>query len=82
MLPTWNGEHLLRAWHMRRDMALWWPWYDRGVKNIRHAEPRIDPAALTIELREVMKQPASFTPAWRAATNYPMRRGGRDDPHQ
>jgi pimeloyl-ACP methyl ester carboxylesterase len=74
VLPTWNGEHLLRAWHMRRDMALWWPWYDRGVKNIRHAEPRIDPAALTIELREVMKQPASFTPAWRAATSYPMRR--------
>jgi pimeloyl-ACP methyl ester carboxylesterase len=73
VLPTWNGEHLLRAWHMRRDMALWWPWYERGVTNIRHVEPRIEPAALTSELRETMKQPASFTPAWRAALSYPMR---------
>ncbi len=73
VLPAWNGEHLLRAWHMRRDMALWWPWYERGLKNIRHVEPRIDPAALTIELREAMKQPANFAPAWRAAMTYPMR---------
>src|SRR5205823_1440655 len=21
--PAWNGEHLIRAWHMRRDMEVW-----------------------------------------------------------
>lgn len=74
LVPAWNGEHLLRAWHMRRDMELWWPWYERRVANARLSEPRIDPARLTVELREAMKQPASFAPAWRAAIGYPMRR--------
>ena len=72
--PAWNGEHLIRAWHMRRDMELWWPWYDRRRENARTVEPRIDPARLTLELREAMKQPASFAPAWRAVMNYPMQR--------
>jgi pimeloyl-ACP methyl ester carboxylesterase len=72
--PTWSGEHLLRAWHMRRDMELWWPWYDRRRESARTVEPRIDPARLTVELREAMKQPASFAPAWRAVMGYPMHR--------
>lgn len=72
--PAWNGEHLLRAWHMRRDMELWWPWYERRRANARSTEPRIDPARLTVELRETMKQPASFAPAWRAVMSYPLRR--------
>jgi pimeloyl-ACP methyl ester carboxylesterase len=71
--PAWNGEHLLRAWHMRRDMELWWPWYDRRRENARAVEPRIDPARLTLELREAMKQPASFAPAWRAVLRYPLQ---------
>jgi pimeloyl-ACP methyl ester carboxylesterase len=70
--PAWNGEHLLRAWHMRRDMELWWPWYERCRANARSTEPRIDPARLTLELREAMKQPASFAPAWRAVMSYPL----------
>ena len=72
--PTWNGEHLLRAWHMRRDMALWWPWYERGVEHIRRVESELDPAMLTLELRETMKQPSSFAAAWRVAMSYPMSR--------
>ena len=72
--PSWSGEHLLRAWHMRRDMELWWPWYDRRRESARTVEPRIDPARLTVELREAMKQPASFAPAWRAVMGYPMHR--------
>lgn len=71
---TWNGEHLIRAWHMRRDMELWWPWYERRRANARNVEPRIEPARLTVELRETMKQPASFAPAWRAVMTYPLSR--------
>ncbi len=71
--PEWHGGHLLRAWHMRRDMELWWPWYDRRVQRARRVPPQLDLEALTIELREVMKQPASFAPAWQAALDYPLR---------
>jgi len=70
--PAWNGEHLLRVWHMRRDMELWWPWYERRRANARNVEPRIDPARLTIEVREMLKQSARFAPAWRAVMNYPL----------
>lgn len=71
--PAWNGEHLIRAWHMRRDMELWFPWYDRRRETARAVEPRIDPARLTVALRETMKQPASFAPAWRAVLGYPLQ---------
>jgi pimeloyl-ACP methyl ester carboxylesterase len=71
--PTWDGTHLLRVWHMRRDMELWWPWFERKRENARSTEPRIDPARLTLEIRESMKQPASFAPAWRAAMSYPLQ---------
>ncbi|WP_431282836.1 alpha/beta hydrolase [Humitalea sp. 24SJ18S-53] len=73
LTPVWNGDHLLRAWHMRRDMELWFPWNDRRPATARKHAPRIDPAALTLELREVMKQPESFAPAWRAVWSYPTR---------
>lgn len=73
LTPSWDGTHLLRAWHMRRDMELWWPWFERKRENARDTEPRIDPARLTLEIRESMKQPASFAPAWRAVMSYPLR---------
>ncbi len=70
--PVWDGSHLTRVWHMRRDMELWWPWFDRRNATTKKTEPRIDPARLTIEVREMMKQPASFAPGWRAVLDYPL----------
>ncbi len=70
--PVWDGSHLTRVWHMRRDMELWWPWFDRRNATTKKTEPRIDPARLNIELREMMKQPASFAPGWRAVLDYPL----------
>ncbi|MDO9279909.1 MAG: alpha/beta fold hydrolase [Polaromonas sp.] len=70
--PSWDGSHLLRVWHMRRDMALWWPWFDKKRDSARTVKPRIDPAELTLEVREIMKQPVSFAPAWRSVMGYPM----------
>jgi pimeloyl-ACP methyl ester carboxylesterase len=70
--PTWDGSHLLRVWHMRRDMALWWPWFEKKREFARKVDPRIDPAELTLEVREIMKQPGSFAPAWRSVMAYPM----------
>jgi pimeloyl-ACP methyl ester carboxylesterase len=71
--PAWDGGHLLRAWHHARDQELWWPWYDRRLAAIRGHEPRIDPDALTLRVREAIKQPANYQAAWRAAWLYPVR---------
>jgi pimeloyl-ACP methyl ester carboxylesterase len=70
--PRWDGGHLVQAWHMRRDMALWWPWFERRRATARANAPAIDPVALTAELREAMKQPHSHGPALRAVLGYPM----------
>jgi pimeloyl-ACP methyl ester carboxylesterase len=29
LAPAWDGTHLVRAWNLRRDMALFWPWYEQ-----------------------------------------------------
>lgn len=72
VLPAWDGTHLLRMWHMRRDMGLWFPWFDRTLACARKAEPRLEPEALQAEIREVAKNPASFAPSWQAAIAWPL----------
>jgi pimeloyl-ACP methyl ester carboxylesterase len=73
VLPVWEGSHWLRAWHHLRDSELWWPWFDRTYQAARKSAPRIAPGDLTLRVRETMKQPASYAPAWRAALSYPGR---------
>lgn len=70
--PTWDGTHLLRIWHMRRDMGLWWPWFEKNHGCQKAGVPHIDPQAIHLEVREMVKQVAGFTPAWRAVLAYPM----------
>jgi pimeloyl-ACP methyl ester carboxylesterase len=71
--PVWDGSHWLRAWNHVRDSELWWPWQNRTHRNVRKVEPRIDPQALTLRVREAMKQPGSYQPAWREALAWPWR---------
>lgn len=35
IVPDVHGTHLLDAWHMRRDMFLYWPWYRRLGRAVR-----------------------------------------------
>lgn len=70
--PTWDGSHWLRAWNHVRDSELWWPWFERRHGNVRRTA-RIDPQELTIRVREAMKQPASYEPAWQACLSYDWR---------
>ncbi|MGG5808630.1 alpha/beta fold hydrolase [Falsiroseomonas sp. CW058] len=70
--PAWDGSHLLRMWHHRRDMALWFPWWDRRDARARRAPLRIAPEALQEVVREVAKQPEGYAPAWTAAMAYPL----------
>jgi len=71
--PVWEGSHWLRAWHHMRDAELWWPWFDRTHRAARTVAPRIDPQALTLRVREAMKQPASYQPAWEASLGFAWR---------
>jgi pimeloyl-ACP methyl ester carboxylesterase len=70
--PDSDGFHLLRLWHMRRDMALWWPWHDRRRESIRPGALAIAPEQLTIEVREMIKQPEHLGAALEAVLRYPM----------
>jgi pimeloyl-ACP methyl ester carboxylesterase len=70
--PVWDGSHLLRMWHHHRDMALWFPWWDRRDATARRAPLRISPEVLQDRVREVAKQPESYAPAWQAALAYPL----------
>ena len=80
--PVWDGSHLLRMWHMRRDMGLWFPWWDRTLAAARAVEPRLAPEDLQQEIREAAKQPASFAPAWRAAIGWPLPERLAQLPHR
>jgi pimeloyl-ACP methyl ester carboxylesterase len=73
VLPVWEGSHWLRAWHHLRDSQLWWPWFERTHRAARRSAPRIAPDDLTLRVRETMKQPASYAPAWRATLSYAGR---------
>ena len=73
VLPVWEGSHWLRAWHHLRDSELWWPWFDRTHRAARAAASRVDTHALTLRVREAMKQPASYQPAWETSLAYPWR---------
>jgi pimeloyl-ACP methyl ester carboxylesterase len=73
VLPVWEGSHLLRAWHHLRDSQLWWPWFERTHRAARRSAPRIALDDLTLRVRETMKQPASYAPAWRATLSYAGR---------
>ncbi|MGX9962341.1 alpha/beta fold hydrolase [Roseomonas sp. F4] len=80
--PVWDGSHLLRMWHMRRDMGLWFPWWDRRLETARSVEPRIEPERLQAEIRQVAKNPASFAPAWQALLAWPLQERLAALPHR
>jgi len=46
----WDGTHFLTAWHILRDAALFWPWYDRTAHSVRDTEPDIEPGMLQTQL--------------------------------
>ena len=68
--PDPEGVHLIRAWHHLRDSELWWPWFRRERRYQSPRPSRIDPAGLTTRLREVIRQPRSYQPAWQAVIHY------------
>ncbi len=64
--PSWEGAHLLRAWHHFRDAELWWPWFERNNAHKKSQPSSIQPRDLNARVLEAIKQPLSYAPAWRA----------------
>lgn len=68
--PEQHGLHLLRAWHMSRDMVLYWPWCEHTAAAVRPTAS--SPAALHELALDLMQSGATYARAYRAAFFYPL----------
>ena len=64
------GAHLLRAWGMRHDMTLFWPWYRTNEAGWR-AMGAVSPEVLHANTMELLRSGPSFRVAYDAAFRYP-----------
>ena len=68
--PRWDGTHLLAAWHFRRALTTYWPWYRRSREGIRWV-PMVELAAFHRGFIEVAKRLETYHLPYRAALAYP-----------
>ena len=66
------GSHLARAWGMRHDMSLFWPWYRHDGTGVRELGA-LDPDALHAITVELLRSGPTFRLAYSAAFRYPTR---------
>jgi pimeloyl-ACP methyl ester carboxylesterase len=67
LAPERSGAHWLRAWHLLRDREAQYPWWDGSATAIRHREPDIRPERLRQSTLDMLRQPATWSTALRAA---------------
>ncbi len=72
LVPDRWGTHLLRAWNMRRDMFLFWPWYRQSRDSARAIgiPPLATLHAWTVGL---LKSGSTYDRSYRAAFVYDTR---------
>ena len=70
--PQWDGGHLLRAWYMMRDQALWFPYFNTSRSGILRSEPNLQPEFLHLRVMEVMKMGDRYRAAYAAEFSYPL----------
>ncbi len=75
--PRWDGTHLLTAWHMMRDQALFWPWFARSAASIVDAEPKVNPEAIQLRVTELMKCGNRYQDAYASFFRYDLAEGLR-----
>ena len=63
----WDGSHFLTAWHMLRDAAIFWPWYERTAAAVRDIEPEIEPRRLQEKLLAWLKGRLTYGDFMRAS---------------
>jgi pimeloyl-ACP methyl ester carboxylesterase len=70
--PKWDGSHLITAWGMMRDMALFWPWYNRTRSGIVRRDAAIDGATIHGRVEDLLKIGDAYRNADAASFTYPM----------
>ena len=70
--PRLDGTHLIAAWHMMRDQALWWPWFDKRADAIVPGMPRLAPDLIHARVTELMKCGDRYRRAYATAFRYPL----------
>jgi len=83
LAPRWHGGHLLAAWHMMRDSALFNPWFERTEAGIIAGVGAPDPVEINRRVLSLLRTPQASADAWRAHLDYPLneRLAGLRCPH-
>ena len=68
--PSWDGTHLLAAWHFRRAFTTYWPWFGRSRDGIRWV-PMVELASFHRGFVEVAKRLDTYHLPYRSALAYP-----------
>lgn len=68
-----EGSHLLWAWNFRRDMGLWWPYYNHTMEGFRPEGAVGSPAMQHSGYVEFMKGGRSYHLSYRAAFAFDTR---------
>jgi pimeloyl-ACP methyl ester carboxylesterase len=68
--PLDDGTHLVKLWHMLRDMTLFWPWYRHSTKGIRPFPPA-DAEGLHRRMVDTVPALTTYHLAYSAAFRYP-----------
>ena len=67
--PVWDGSHLLAAWAMRRDQAIFWPWFSHDRSHRRSAD-MLPAEVLHDGLVDTLRAGAGYGLGYRAAYTY------------
>jgi pimeloyl-ACP methyl ester carboxylesterase len=70
--PDWFGGHLLQAWYVVRDHALFWPWYERTSGGVVLQEPQVEPARLQQRVLELFRSRGNWGRTLHAQFAYPL----------
>jgi pimeloyl-ACP methyl ester carboxylesterase len=72
IVPAWDGTHLIRAWYMMRDSALWFPQHRKQRSHALRSDPRFDARAIHERVVELMKIGDRYRDVLRAQAEYPL----------
>lgn len=72
IVPDPHGTHLVSAWHMRRDMFLYWPWYERRGVTVR-GMPLPDAETFHAWTLGLLRSGTTYDRSYRAAFEYPTK---------
>ena len=72
--PRWDGTHLIRAWAMRRDMHMFWPWFSRDGRH-RMAMDIPSTGEMHDHFVDFLRAIPDYGLAYRASFRYDVQQG-------